>query len=104
MSVPPSPIGSFMSLVLQQPLENTVRAVASDHVFTNAKVVLADRVIDHGWVAVADGNIVEYGEGRAPERGEDLAGDLLMPGLIELHTDHLEAHYVPRPKVYWNPV
>src|SRR5262249_45355202 len=22
----------------------------------------------------------------------------------ELHTDHLEAHYVPRPKVYWNPV
>ena len=31
-------------------------------------------------------------------------GDLLMPGLVELHTDHLEAHYVPRPKVYWNPV
>jgi alpha-D-ribose 1-methylphosphonate 5-triphosphate diphosphatase len=27
-----------------------------------------------------------------------------MPGLVELHTDHLEAHYVPRPKVYWNPV
>ena len=21
-----------------------------------------------------------------------------MPGLIELHTDHLEAHYVPRPE------
>src|SRR5690606_5466852 len=20
------------------------------------------------------------------------------------HTDHLEAHYMPRPKVYWNPV
>ena len=27
-----------------------------------------------------------------------------MPGLVELHTDHLEAHYVPRPKVYWDPV
>ena len=27
-----------------------------------------------------------------------------MPGLIELHTDHLEAHYVPRPKVFWDPV
>jgi alpha-D-ribose 1-methylphosphonate 5-triphosphate diphosphatase len=27
-----------------------------------------------------------------------------MPGLIELHTDHLEAHYVPRPKVFWDPI
>ena len=27
-----------------------------------------------------------------------------MPGLVELHTDHIEAHYVPRPKVYWDPV
>ncbi len=27
-----------------------------------------------------------------------------MPGLVELHTDHLEAHYVPRPKVFWDPV
>ncbi|HXS46134.1 MAG TPA: Asp-tRNA(Asn)/Glu-tRNA(Gln) amidotransferase subunit GatA, partial [Solirubrobacterales bacterium] len=31
-------------------------------------------------------------------------GDLIMPGLIELHTDHLEAHYVPRPKVFWDPI
>jgi alpha-D-ribose 1-methylphosphonate 5-triphosphate diphosphatase len=27
-----------------------------------------------------------------------------MPGLIELHTDHLEAHYAPRPNVRWHPV
>ncbi len=26
-----------------------------------------------------------------------------MPGLVELHTDHLEGHYAPRPKVRWNP-
>src|SRR2546426_12436420 len=25
-------------------------------------------------------------------------------GSVELHTDHIEAHYVPRPKVYWDPV
>ena len=37
-------------------------------------------------------------------RAEDAAGDLIMPGLIELHTDHLEAHYVPRPKVFWDPI
>jgi alpha-D-ribose 1-methylphosphonate 5-triphosphate diphosphatase len=73
-------------------------------VFSNARVVLKDRVIEHGWVAMVDGRIADVGEGDAPERGEDLRGDLLMPGLIELHTDHLEMHYVPRPKVYWDPV
>ncbi len=71
---------------------------------TNARIVLADRVIEQGWIAIGNGKIAEMGEGRAPERGEDMAGDLVMPGLIELHTDHLEAHYVPRPKVYWDPI
>src|SRR2546423_5953502 len=70
----------------------------------NARVVLADRVIAAGWVTAENGRIVEIGEGRAPDHAEDLAGDLLLPGLVELHTDHLEAHYVPRPKVHWDPV
>ena len=73
-------------------------------VLSNARVVLADRVIGCGWVAVMNGRIVEIGEGDAPERGKDLAGDLLLPGLVELHTDHLEAHYMQRPKVYWDAV
>jgi alpha-D-ribose 1-methylphosphonate 5-triphosphate diphosphatase len=76
----------------------------SETVLGNARLVLADRVIEHGWVAFADGRIACYGEGKAPAGSEDAAGDLIMPGLIELHTDHLEAHYVPRPKVYWNPI
>jgi alpha-D-ribose 1-methylphosphonate 5-triphosphate diphosphatase len=76
----------------------------SDAVIGNAAIVLADRVIEHGWVAMADGRIAEIGEGNAPRASEDARGDLLMPGLIELHTDHLEAHYVPRPKVYWDPI
>jgi alpha-D-ribose 1-methylphosphonate 5-triphosphate diphosphatase len=76
----------------------------SDKLLTNARIVLADRVIERGWVAFTDGLIVEIGEGDAPERGEDMEGDLLMPGLVELHTDHIEAHFVPRPKVFWNPL
>jgi alpha-D-ribose 1-methylphosphonate 5-triphosphate diphosphatase len=76
----------------------------SDLVLANARVVLADKVIERGWVAVADGRIAEIGEGRPPAPGEDFAGDLLIPGLVELHTDHLEAHYAPRPKVYWEPL
>ena len=73
-------------------------------VLTNARIVLADRVIDNGLLAMDGANIAEVGEGKPPERGEDLQGDLLMPGLVELHTDHLEAHYAPRPKVHWDPV
>jgi len=77
----------------------------TDHVtlIENAAIVLADCVI-RGWVAAEEGRITEIGEGRAPERGLDLAGDTLIPGLIELHTDHLESHYAPRPKVRWHPL
>jgi alpha-D-ribose 1-methylphosphonate 5-triphosphate diphosphatase len=76
----------------------------SETIIGNARVVLADRVIEHGWVAFADSKVAEIGEGDAPAGSGDAGGDLIMPGLIELHTDHLEAHYVPRPKVYWNPI
>jgi alpha-D-ribose 1-methylphosphonate 5-triphosphate diphosphatase len=77
---------------------------SSDTVIGNAGIVLADHVIERGWIAVADGRIVEFGEGNAPGASQDAGGDLIMPGLIELHTDHLEAHYIPRPKVFWDPV
>src|SRR5260370_32001562 len=76
----------------------------SETVIGNARIVLADRVIERGWIAFSDGRATGYGEGSAPAGGEDAGGDLIMPGLIELHTDHLEAHYVPRPKVFWDPI
>lgn len=70
-------------------------------VLTNAKVVAADRVFV-GWVAVDDGRIVEIGEGGGAKDGIDCQGDYLLPGLVELHTDHLEAHFMPRPRVFWH--
>lgn len=75
-------------------------AMGESFVIENARVVLAEAVVD-GWVAVAGERIVEVGAGPAPERGIDLGGDLLAPGLIELHTDNLEQHLRPRPKVRW---
>lgn len=69
---------------------------------TDARIVLADRVIDHGWVAITDQTIAEIGEDNPPEPGLSLDGDTLVPGLIELHTDHLESHIQPRPRVQWN--
>ena len=79
-------------------------STGSETVIGNARIVLADRVIERGWIAFADGCIAEFGEGDAPVGSDDAGGDLVMPGLIELHTDHLEAHYVPRPKVFWDPI
>jgi alpha-D-ribose 1-methylphosphonate 5-triphosphate diphosphatase len=84
--------------------EEIMNSDPSEMILTNARVVLNERVIERGWIATANGVIADFGEGDAPERGDDMEGDLVMPGLIELHTDHLEAHYVPRPKVYWNAV
>lgn len=71
-------------------------------VLENASIVLPDRVVEGGWIAVADGVIAEIGEGRAPERGQDVGGDYVIPGLIELHTDHIESHFIPRPHVRWH--
>src|SRR5258706_3261587 len=79
-------------------------ATGSETVMGNARIVLADRLIERGWIAFAGGRVAEYGEGNAPAGGEDAGGDPIMPGLIELHTDHLEAHYVPRPKVVLGPL
>ena len=83
---------------------NEMSATNSETVIGNARLVLADRVIERGWVACADRRVAEIGEGDAPRGSEDAAGDLIMPGMIELHTDHLEVHYVPRPKVFWDPI
>ena len=75
--------------------------MTTEQVLSNARIVLADSVMD-GHVVVRDGLIAEVGKG--PARGWDLEGDYLLPGLVELHTDHMEGHYAPRPGVRWNPM
>ena len=79
-------------------------AIAPATVLSNARLVLPDRVVEAGWVAMAEGLIADLGADHPPAGAQDVAGDFIIPGLIELHTDHLEAHYMPRPKVFWDPV
>ncbi|MCS4243633.1 alpha-D-ribose 1-methylphosphonate 5-triphosphate diphosphatase [Rhizobium sp. BIGb0125] len=72
----------------------------SEQVLSNARIVLEDDIIS-GSVLIRDGLIADISAGPATT-GEDLEGDYLIPGLVELHTDHLEQHYSPRPGVTWN--
>ena len=70
--------------------------------FRNAQVVTADDDF-LGSVLVRDGRIASVDRGCGAV-GEDLGGDVLMPGVIDLHTDNLEKHFFTRPNIDWNPV
>ena len=71
-------------------------------VLSNARIVLGDEVRP-GSVLIRDGLIADIGTGTGiGTGGEDLNGDHLLPGLVELHTDHLEYHFNPRPGVKWD--
>ena len=69
--------------------------------FANARLVLPGEVI-LGSLAVKHGLICDISTGPVvPKGAQDCEGDLLIPGLVELHTDNLERHIEPRPKVNW---
>lgn len=73
----------------------------TETILANATLVLPDRVMP-GCLVLRDGEISEITEGRAVPKGAiNCEGDLVAPGLIELHTDNLERHMEPRPKVNW---
>ena len=71
-------------------------------VFSNARIVRGGEIL-HGAVQIRGGLIADIAAGPSTA-GEDLDGDHLLPGLVELHTDHLEYHCNPRPGVRWDPL
>lgn len=65
----------------------------------NARLVLEDRVIT-GQIRVEQGVITAIEDGGTiPDGAINCGGDYVIPGLVELHTDNLERHIEPRPKV-----
>ena len=70
-----------------------------DTTLTHARLVLPDRVLD-GSVTMRDGIIVAI-DASADSRGDDLGGDLLLPGVVDLHTDNLERQVLPRANTRW---
>lgn len=75
--------------------------MTAEVILSNARIVLAGEVV-HGSVRIDGGRIASIDPGgTAVAAAQDLDGDYLMPGLVELHTDNLEKHIQPRPKVHW---
>jgi alpha-D-ribose 1-methylphosphonate 5-triphosphate diphosphatase len=77
------------------------RHAADELILTNARVVAPGGVMT-GHVVVREGTIAEVAAGGTRAAGAlDLEGDLLAPGLVELHSDNIERHLHPRPRVVW---
>ena len=73
----------------------------SQTILAKARLVLPNEVVT-GSICLSDGKITAIDHGCSVPKGAiDCEGDLVMPGLIELHTDNLERHIEPRPKVSW---
>jgi alpha-D-ribose 1-methylphosphonate 5-triphosphate diphosphatase len=73
----------------------------TDTILANATLVLPHEV-RKGALVLREGRIADILDGSGvPQGAMDCGGDLVMPGLIELHTDNLERHIQPRPGVDW---
>jgi alpha-D-ribose 1-methylphosphonate 5-triphosphate diphosphatase len=80
---------------------STPHAHSASLLLTNATLVLPDAV-RRGTVCVTHGVISDIASSTtAAPQAIDCQGDLILPGLVELHTDNLEKHAVPRPQVRW---
>jgi alpha-D-ribose 1-methylphosphonate 5-triphosphate diphosphatase len=67
----------------------------------NARLILPGGEI-RGRISFRDGEIVEIARGGdVPAGAVDCDGDIVTPGLVELHTDNLERHIRPRPSANW---
>lgn len=79
-----------------------VKSLPLEQLFTNAQIVLPDEIL-YGSVQVIDGVITDISAGPSVVHSTVLNCEkrYLIPGLIELHTDHLETHFSPRPGVRW---
>jgi alpha-D-ribose 1-methylphosphonate 5-triphosphate diphosphatase len=77
----------------------------NETILTNARIVLDNEVID-GTIVLRGTTIasVEHGHSSLPA-ALDAERDFIVPGIIEMHTDNMEKHFVPRPGVFWpNPL
>lgn len=70
-------------------------------VLTNVRLILENEIVDGSLAFDADGiRSIDASRSSIPA-AIDCGADYVAPGLIEMHTDNLERHFVPRPGVVW---
>ena len=70
-------------------------------ILTNARLALPDAMME-GTVILHGTEIAEIHEGRSTDPSAiDMDGDILMPGVVDLHTDNLERQVQPRSNARW---
>ncbi|MDO9707832.1 alpha-D-ribose 1-methylphosphonate 5-triphosphate diphosphatase [Paracraurococcus lichenis] len=70
-------------------------------VLTHARLVLRDEVVP-GTILLRGDRIADVQPGRSHlSSAEDLEGDHLIPGVVDLHTDNLERQVLPRSNARW---
>jgi len=73
----------------------------TETILTNATLVLPTEVVA-GTLVLRGGDIAEVQPGRSHAPGAtDLAGDHLIPGVVDVHTDNLERQVQPRLSARW---
>ena len=68
----------------------------SHHAITGARIVTPTGVVEGQTVVVRDGIIADVTGGPAPDQAHDAHGALLLPGLVDCHSDGLERERAPR--------
>ncbi|MDP2391958.1 MAG: alpha-D-ribose 1-methylphosphonate 5-triphosphate diphosphatase [Methylococcaceae bacterium] len=69
---------------------------------TNARLVLADQVMDQASLLIEDGQITAINPSAVKAaQSIDLGNRYLLPGMIDLHADALEKDIEPRPNVHF---
>lgn len=76
-------------------------SAVTDFTLTGGHIVTPGGVVE-GAVDVEGGLIAAIRPGARGLGGHDLAGDVLIPGIVDVHTDHVEAHVFPRAGVQWD--
>lgn len=64
--------------------------------------IVTERGVIAGALELEEGRIAAILPGASPAGSADLAGDFLIPGIVDVHTDHVEAHVFPRAGVQWD--
>ncbi len=74
----------------------------TETILTNAEIVLEGGVLRGATLVLRGAAVAEVAEGRSRAPGAvDCGGDVLMPGVVDVHTDNLERQVLPRANARW---